>query len=410
MMMMATLELADIFRLHGPAYLARFGDSLSIQQKRALRDIALCRTAALGGHVDQCDECGHRTISYCSCRNRHCPKCQSAGSAAWLEQRAAELLPVEYFHVVFTLPQSLAPLALQNQRVVYDILFKAASQTLLQIGAVPKHLGARIGFLAVLHTWGQNLHHHPHLHCVIPGGGISADDSRWISCRRQFLFPVKVLSRLFRAKFVRLLKQAFHRAEFRFHGKLQELAQSRNFFNWLNEITYSEWVVYAKPPFGGPQQVLKYLARYTHRVAISNRRLVALQNGSVTFRWKDYARGNQPAMMTLQVTEFIRRFLLHVLPKGLVRIRHFGFLANRYRRQKISLCRKLLDVALPIKLQSSNRRNDALVPQHESKPIDRCPRCKVGRLRRVEVLPFQASAVPGCGPWLVVAVLAPNTS
>jgi len=263
-MTLPTLELADIFRLYGPAYLARFGDSLSIQQKRALRDIALCRTAALGGHVDQCDECGHRTISYCSCRNRHCPKCQSAGSAAWLEQRAAELLPVEYFHVVFTLPQSLAPLALQNQRVVYDILFKAASQTLLRIGADPKHLGARIGFLAVLHTWGQNLHHHPHLHCVIPGGGISADNSRWISCRRQFLFPVKVLSRLFRAKFVRLRKQAFHRAELRFHGKLQELAQNRNFFNWLNEITSSEWVVYAKPPFGGPQQVLKYLARYTH--------------------------------------------------------------------------------------------------------------------------------------------------
>ena len=347
------LELADIFRLHGPAYLATFGDSLSIQQKRAVRDIALCRTAALGGHVNQCDECGHRAISYCSCRNRHCPKCRRGASAAWLERRAAELLPVEYFHVVFTLPQSLGPLALQNQRAFYGILFRAASETLLQIGADPKHLGARIGFLAVLHTWGQNLHFHPHLHCVIPGGGIAADDSRWINCREQFLFPVKVLSRLFRAKFVGLLKRAFHQAELRFGGKLRHLAKNRNFFSWLKEITRSEWVVYAKPPFGGPQQVLKYLARYTHRVAISNRRLVTLQNGSVTFRWKDYAQRNKPAMMTLQATEFIRRFLLHVLPKGLVRIRHFGFLANRCRRKNISLCRKLLDVARQLQPQGS---------------------------------------------------------
>jgi hypothetical protein len=403
------LELADIFRLHGPAYLTRFGDSLSAQQKRALRDISLCRTAALGGHVHQCDECGHRTISYCSCRNRHCPKCGSAARRAWLNQHAADLLPVEYFHVVFTLPQSLAPLALQNQQVLYRILFRAASETLLQIGADPKHLGARIGFLAVLHTWGQNLHHHPHLHCVIPGGGISADDSRWISCRRQFLFPVKVLSRLFRAKFASLLKQAFHQAKLRFHGKLQPLAKNRNFFSWLNEIMRSEWVVYAKPPFGGPQQVLKYLARYTHRVAISNRRLVALQNGSVTFRWKDYAHGNRPAMMTLQATEFIRRFLLHVLPKGLVRIRHFGFLANRCRRQKISLCRKLLDVAPAIKLQGSSPGDDSVAAEQESKPVVRCPVCKVGQLRPVEILlpqlPVVAERISR-----VVAVLEPDTS
>ena len=403
-------ELADIFRLHGPPYLARLGDSLSIQQKRALRDVALCRTAALGGHVNQCDECGHRTISYCSCRNRHCPKCRSGASAAWLERRAAELLPVEYFHVVFTLPHSLGPLALQNQRAFYGILFRAASETLLQIGADPKHLGARIGFLAVLHTWGQNLHFHPHLHCVIPGGGIAADDSRWISCRRQFLFPVKVLSRLFRTKFASLLKRVFHQAKLRFHGKLQPLAKNSNFFSWLNEIMRSEWVVYAKPPFGGPQQVLKYLARYTHRVAISNRRLVAIQNGSVTFRWKDYAHGNQPAMMTLQVTEFIRRFLLHVLPKGLVRIRHFGFLANRCRRQKISLCRKLLDVALPTKPQGSNPRDDSLTTEQEAKPIDRCPVCKVGRLRLVEILLPEAPMVARHVSPLVVAVLETDTS
>jgi hypothetical protein len=404
------LELADIFRLHGPAYLASFGDSLSIQQKRAVRDIALCRTAALGGHVNECDECGHRTISYCSCRNRHCPKCGSANRAAWLEQRADELLPVEYFHVVFTLPQSLAPLALQIQRVLYGILFKAASETLLQIAADPKHLGARIGFLAVLHTWGQNLHDHPHLHCAVPGGGISDDDSRWIGCRRQFLFPVKVLSRLFRTKFVSLLKRVFHQAKLRFHGKLQPLAKNSNFFSWLNEIMRSEWVVYAKPPFGGPQQVLKYLARYTHRVAISNRRLVALQNGSVTFRWKDYAHGNQPAMMTLQATEFIRRFLLHVLPKGLVRIRHFGFLANRCRRQKISQCRKLLDVALPTKPQGSNPRKDSHTIEQEAKPIDRCPVCKVGRLRLVEILLPQAPMVARHVSPLIVAVLETDTS
>ena len=404
------LELADIFRSHGPAYLAMFGDSLSAQQKRALRDISLCRTAALGGHVDQCDECGHRTISYCSCRNRHCPKCGSADRTAWLSQRAADLLPVEYFHVVFTLPQSLVPVALQNQRVVYGILFKAASETLLQIGADPKHLGARIGFLAVLHTWGQNLHRHPHLHCVIPGGGISAGDSRWISCRRQVLFPVKVLSRLFRAKFASLLRRAFHQAKLGFHGKLQPLAKSQNFFSWLNESVRGEWVVYAKPPFGGPQQVLKYLARYTHRVAISNRRLVGLRNGSVTFHWKDYAHGNQPAMMTLQATEFIRRFLLHVLPKGLVRIRHFGFLANRCRRQKISLCRRLLNVALPIKPQGSNPRDVSRAAEEESKPIDRCPVCRVGRLRLVEILLAQAPAVAERVSRLVVAPLETDTS
>jgi putative transposase/transposase-like zinc-binding protein len=401
------LELADIFRLHGPAYLARFGDSLSFQQKRALRDIALCRTAALGGHVNQCDECGHRTISYCSCRNRHCPKCRSAASAAWLEGRAAELLPVEYFHVVFTLPQSLGALALQNQRLFYGILFRAASETLLQIGADPKHLGARIGFLAVLHTWGQNLHYHPHLHCVIPGGGIAADDSRWISCRRQFLFPIKVLSRLFRAKFNVFLKAAFRDSKLGFYGELKLLGEKRNFIEWLTRVAGTEWVVYAKPPFGGPRQVLKYLARYTHRVAISNRRLVALQNGSVTFRWKDYTQGNKPAMMTLQATEFIRRFLLHVLPKGLVRIRHFGFFANRCRRQNISLCRKLLDVAQRIQPQGSTPRDDAFAVQQESQ---RCPVCKTGRLQRVEVLPPQAPALPGCGSRLFAVVLETNTS
>src|ERR1700730_18055517 len=389
-------EVADVFRTYEKDFFAKWGPVLGPHQRKAFEAIRDCRTAALGGHVErveQCDTCGHLAISYNSCRNRHCPKCQAASRAQWLAARQAELLPVPYFHVVFTLPQKIGMLALQNAREIYRVLFRAASETLLTIAADPKHLGARIGFLAVLHTWGQNLHFHPHLHCVIPGGGLSADDSRWISCRRQFLFPVKALSRLFRTKFASLLKRVFHQAKLRFHGKLQPLAKNSNFFSWLNEIMRSEWVVYAKPPSGGPQQVVKYVERYTHCVAISSRRLVALQNGSVTFRWKDYAHGNQPAMMTLQATEFIRRFLLHVLPKGLVRIRHFGFLANRCRRQKISLCRKLLDVALPTKPQASNPRDDSLTTEQEAKPIDRCPVCKVGRLRLVEILLPEAPMV-----------------
>ena len=379
------LELADIFRSHAPAYLEAFGDSLSAQQKRALREIPLCRTAALGGYVEECDRCGHRNIAYRSCRNRHCPKCQAATRARWLERRAAELLPVEYFHVVFTLPDRLAPLALHNQRVVYAILFRAASETLLRIAADPKHLGAKIGFLAVLHTWGQNLHHHPHLHCVVPGGGIAPDHSRWIACRRHFLLPVKVLSRLFRAKFVTYLKRAFHQEELRFHGELQFLAEEKNFITWLNAIARSEWVVYAKPPFGGPQQVLKYLARYTHRVAISNQRLVSVRDGAVTFRWKDYSHGSRLTTMTLAVSDFIRRFLLHVLPSGFVKIRHFGFLANRCRQEDIALCRKLLAPRPETEQQLPTSPEPSVTRQPQPTPVDRCPLCKVGRMNRVEI-------------------------
>ncbi len=378
------LELGDIFRLHGPAYLTTFGDSLSHEQKQALRAIGVCRTPALGGHVDQCDRCGYRKISYCSCRNRHCPKCHERARAQWLEQRAAELLSVEYFHVVFTLPQRLAPLALQNQRLIYGILFRAAAETLTRIAGDPRHLGARIGFLAVLHTWGQNLNHHPHLHCVVPGGGIALDQRRWISCRRQFLFPVKVLSRLFWAKFVAYLKTAFRDGKLGFHGELKSLSQRRNFVEWLSPVAGTQWVVYAKPPFGGPRQVLKYLARYTHRVAISNQRLISLENDRVTFRWKNYARGNQPATMTLKAVEFVRRFLLHVLPRGFVKVRHFGLLANRGRRRNLALCRKLL-------VASSSARDfhpahDRLADQMETDQRDRCPRCRAGHMRRLETL------------------------
>jgi Putative transposase/Transposase zinc-binding domain len=384
------LELGDIFRRHGPAYLTTFGDALSYEQKQALRAIAVCRTAALGGHVEQCDRCGYRKISYCSCRNRHCPKCNALARAHWLAQRAAELLPVEYFHVVFTVPHMVAPLALRNQRVVYGILFRAAAETLLQIAADPRHLGAQIGFLAVLHTWGQNLHHHPHLHCVVPGGGIAPDQRHWISCRRQFLFPVKVLSRLFRAKFVAYLKAAFREGKLGFHGQLKPLGEKRNFIEWLTRLAGTEWIVYAKPPFSGPRQVLKYLARYTHRVAISNQRLISLEEGRVTFHWKNYARTSEPATMTLKVEEFIRRFLLHVLPKGFVKIRHFGFLANRGRRDNVLLCRKLL--------AASSTGPPDVVPHdsHSDEPaadrVNRCPRCKLGTMRMLEMLAPQADA------------------
>jgi Putative transposase/Transposase zinc-binding domain len=283
------LEVAEVFRQHGDAFLERYGDVLSSEQRRALKDIAVCRTAALGGHVEACDQCGHQRIAYNSCRNRHCPKCQATSAAQWMEEREADLLPVEYFHVVFTLPSALGPIALQNQREVYGLLFRAAAETLRQIAADPKHLGAEIGFLAILHTWGQNLQHHPHVHCVVPGGGLAPDGSRWIACRPGFFLPVRVLSRVFRGKLLALLRSAFDRGRLSFYGKLVPLANPREFQLQLAASARTEWVVYAKPPWGGPEQVLKYLSRYTHRVAISNQRLVGLENGDVRFHWKDYA-------------------------------------------------------------------------------------------------------------------------
>jgi hypothetical protein len=379
------LEVADVFRDHGPAFLDAFADVLSREQRRALRDIAECRTAALGGHVAECDRCGHRQIAYNSCRNRHCPKCQGTAAAQWMEAREAELLPVEYHHVVFTLPSALGPIALRNPREVYGLLFRAAAETLEQIAADPKHLGAQIGFLAVLHTWGQNLQHHPHVHCVVPGGGLSPDGTRWIACRSGFFLPVRVLSRVFRGKFLALLGNAFDRGKLSFHGKLRVLADAGAFQRQLTASAQTEWVVYAKPPFGGPEQVLKYLARYTHRVALSNRRLVALEDGEVTFHWKDYADGGGQKTMSLKATEFIRRFLLHVLPSGFVRIRHYGFLANRVCREKLTLCRALLGVATAL-------TDVAIAPSAEAKAevevgqalTHVCPCCKEGRMVIVE--------------------------
>jgi hypothetical protein len=376
------LELADVFRTHQQAFLARWSTVLSREQKRALRDIRDCRTAALGGRVRQCERCGHRVILYNSCRNRHCPKCQAMARAKWLIERQAELLPVPYFHVVFTLPKQIGRLALQNPRQIYSILFRAASETLLEIAADPRHLGASIGFLAVLHTWGQKLDLHPHLHCVVPAGGISPDGSRWIGCRKpSFFLPYRVLSRRFRNKFLLYLKRAFRKGALRFCGELQSLAEPTAFLALCDKAAAIEWVVHLKPPFGGPERVLKYLARYTHRVAISNHRLRRLDNGQVSFEWKDYADHCRTKILTLDAVEFIRRFLLHVLPSGLVRIRQFGFLANRNRKQKLEFCRALLAVAHPTAYTGSLDSADSIIEDRH-----RCPICHLGRLILMELV------------------------
>jgi hypothetical protein len=380
------LDLADIFRTHQKDFLARWSHVLSRQQRKALRAIRDCRTAALGGHLQQCDRCGHRVILYNSCRNRHCPKCQAMARARWLQQRQAELLPVPYFHVVFTLPQQVGQLALQNAKQIYTILFRAASQTLLETAAEPRLLGASIGFLAVLHTWGQNLHLHPHLHCVVPGGGISPDGSRWIRCRKSsFFLPVRLLSRRFRKKFLRQLGQAFRYGRLRFSGELRSLADLAVFRTLCEKAARIDWVVHVKPPFGGPQCVLKYLARYTHRVAISNHRLRSLEQGRVAFEWKDYADRGRTKNMTLDAVEFMRRFLLHVLPSGMVRIRQFGFLANRVRTQKLELCRTLLAVCEPAQSLDSNSPD---LPHTNA-----CPVCKTGLLIVIELFRAQSPAI-----------------
>jgi hypothetical protein len=365
------------------------GLRMSAAQRRVLCALAICRTAQLGGHVEQCDDCRHQRIAYNSCRNRHCPKCQARNRAQWLEARAKDLLAVPYFHVVFTVPQEVAQLALQNKRVVYDILFRTASQTLKGIAADPKHLGADIGFLAVLHTWGQTLMHHPHLHCVVPGGGLSPDGTQWVSARDNYFLPVQVLAKLYRGKFLAALRMARERGELRFFGKLQALSNDGRFRAWLTRLYTKPWVVYAKRPFGGPEQVLKYLAGYTHRVAIANRRLLSLENGRVRFRYKDYARNHEPRVMELDGVEFLRRFLLHVLPTGFVRIRHYGFLANRCRREKVPRCTQLIANAsgtppCPSVATSIDREAGA--------SPTRCPQCGEGSMVIIEKL------APGASP------------
>ena len=330
------LEVADIFRQVGPLYRQQHADALSRGQRCVMSAIERCRTAALGGHLEQCDACAHQRIAYNSCRNRHCPKCQSLARAQWLQDRQADLIPVDYFHVVFTLPEEIAVLAYQNKAVLYESLFHAAAETLRTIAADPKHLGAQIGFIAILHTWGQNLQHHPHLHCVVPGGGLSADGERWISCRPGFFLPVRVLSRLFRRLFLAQLQRAFEAGRLRFFNALEPLQAPSAFARYLAPVRQAEWVVYAKPPFGGPRHVLEYLGRYTHRVAIANHRLIDFVEGKVSFRWKDYRHDARQKIMRLEAQEFMRRFLLHVLPNGLQRIRHYGLLANRHRALKLT--------------------------------------------------------------------------
>jgi hypothetical protein len=342
-------EVADIFRALGPAYRARKAGHLSLGQLRVMSAIETCRTAALGGHVSRCEDCAHIDVAYNSCRNRHCPKCQAAAAYDWLEARRAELLPVAYYHVVFTLPAPIADIAFTNKAVIYNALFKAASEALLTIAADPKHLGARIGVTMVLHTWGSALTHHPHVHCIVPGGGVAPDGERWIPCRHNFFLPVRVLSRLFRRLMLQRLVAAHVDGALRFCGDHANLSDIDVFRAFLKPLHRNDWVVYAKRPFAGPDQVLSYLARYTHRVAIANSRLVAFEAGRVTFKWKDYRREGEDryGLMTLDGDEFIRRFLLHVLPDGFHRIRHYGLFANAARADNIALARRLLDAAPP---------------------------------------------------------------
>src|SRR5215469_10483165 len=337
------LEVADLIRSAGAAFIERNRQWIRWKQVKVLLAIARCRTAVLGGHIDQCTRCGHRaTISYNSCRNRHCPKCQTAARDRWIAARQKELLPTRYVHVVFTLPAPLAPLALQNQKLLYSLLLRASAETLLEVARDPRHLGAEIGFFSVLHTWNQKLRLHPHVHCVIPAGGLSLDHTRWIKSRSRFFLSIKVLRRLFRGKFVAGLQQAFQSGRLRFRGNLAALAQPKTFAAWLRLLFRKDWVVYAKRSFGGPEYVLHYLGRYTHRVAISNHRLVSFTEGKVTFRWRDSADHNEQKLLTVSLDEFLRRFLLHLLPKGFVRIRNFGFLANRRRAAFLPLCFRLL--------------------------------------------------------------------
>ena len=363
------LEVADIIRSAGESFLEKSRRWITWQHRKVLLAILRCRTAVLGGHRDRCSDCGHVAISYNSCGNRHCPRCQGNARLRWLAAREGELLPTRYVHAVFTLPRELAPVALQNKKVIFDLLFHASAETLLEVARDPRHLGAEIGFFSVLHTWNQRLQFHPHAHCILAAGGLSLDHTRWIRSSRRFFLPVKVLSRVFRGKFVAGLKAAFHARTLQFHGSLRHLAESRTFASWLRTLFRQDWVVYAKRPFGGPQHALRYLGAYTHRVAISNHRLVALEDGNITFRWRDSAHGNKKKLMTLPVDEFLRRFLLHLLPRGFVRIRHFGFLANRRRASLLPICFQLLILASQ---QASPAK--AVSPTRQSFTW-RCPRC-----------------------------------
>lgn len=384
-----SLELADLFR----AYAGQL-ESLSAQQRRVVRAITTCRTAALGGHVQECDHCGHREISYNSCRNRHCPKCGGLQEARWVQARRADLLPVEYFHVVFTVPDALHPLFLANPKIGYDLFFRAVAETLQEVALNPRNLGARIGFTAVLHTWTQRLLYHPHIHLIVPGGGLSPDGGRWIRARRGFFLPVRILSKVFRGKLLSTLEAAIEK------GTLFSNRPQARCLLW--KAAQKNWVVYSKRPFAGPDQVLRYLGRYTHRIAISNERLVSVENDRVSFRWKDRADGDVTKVMSLDAVEFLRRFLLHVLPNGLVRIRHYGFLANAIRARQISRCRQLLNAPAPEASSPGESIPETwqdLLLRLTGRDVLSCPRCKEGRLIDKEVIPRGGvqCAFPGSG-------------
>ena len=384
-----TLEVADIVRTAGNRFWEKYRSHLAWPHRKVLDAIVRCRTAALGGHLDQCVRCGHQAVSYNSCRDRHCPRCQGNARARWLAARSSELLPVPYFHIVFTLPHEFSALILQNKRLLYDLLFRTSAASLLELARDPEHLGAEIGFLGVLHTWGQNLQHHPHVHYIVPAGGLAPDGSRWIDSSRRFFLPVKALSKIFRDKFCDELRELFQQDRLQFHNSLQQLASPGSFSHLLWQLGRKDWVVYAKPPFGGPEHVLHYLARYTHRVAISNHRLLSVSDSEVSFRWKDYAHRSRPRIMTLSPEEFLRRFLQHVLPRSFPRIRYFGWLANRTRGHLLPLCRFLLHQPKPAPEASSSNKLATW----------QCPRCQgpmyvIERLTAAQLL-FAESRLAG---------------
>jgi hypothetical protein len=384
------LEVADIFRDHGPAWRSANAGHVSLGQLKVMSAIERCRTAALGGHVARCEDCAHTLIAYNSCRNRHCPKCQGAAAREWLAEREAELLPVPYFHVVYTLPAAIRDIAYQNKAVVYDLLFRASAETTLTIAADPKHLGARIGFISVLHTWGSALVHHPHVHMIVPGGGFSPDGASWIACRPRYFLTVEVLSALFRRLFLQMLLAAHQAGRLQFFGDLAPLADKAAFTTYLKPLRSIDWVVYAKKPFAGPKQVLRYLSRYTHRIAISNRRLIAADQNGVTFKYRDYRLDGSARYqtMTLATDEFIRRFLIHVLPKGFHRIRHYGLLAKANRGANIARARKLLAVPLG----SNEPKTPQVAATEEQRALPRpCPCCG-GRMIIIETF------ARGCEP------------
>jgi hypothetical protein len=382
--------VADVFRRYGDRYRDEAGASLSTAQRRVIQAIERCRTAALGGHVEECDGCGHTRVWYNSCRDRHCPQCQALARTEWIEDREAEILPVPYFHVVFTVPDQVAAIAYQNKAVVYAILFRAVAETLRTIAADPTHLGADVGFFAVLHTWGSTLVHHPHLHCVVPGGGLSPDGTRWVSCRPRFFLPVRVLSRFFRRVFLQYLEEALDAGALQFFTSLEALRDRQAFVEHLTPARQTEWVVYAKPPFAGPQQVLDYVGRYTHRVAISNSRLLDIEEGRVRFRYKDYRdTGHSQKTMTLPAGEFIRRFLLHVLPARFHRIRYYGLLGNRHRKEHLAHCRQILGTQVPQPSSSASSSRPDYRDRYEALTgisLRTCPRCRDGQMRLVEHL------------------------